>query len=201
MSSDLIWHNEKRKVKDLIPWDKNPRELTAKQAKDLTTSLEKFGLVDLPSINLDGKNTLLGGHARCKILMLLGRGDEEIEVRVPSRELNEDEVLELNIRLNKNQGQWDWDTLSNFDENSLLDFGFEPFEIGVDAKESEKSSDKSITDLKEIIYNGKEIRQITLFYKSEKHKEIVDKLEARRVELGVESFSDVVEDLVSSIKI
>lgn len=41
----LIWHNEKRKIKDLIPTEGNPRQLTEKQAKDLESSLKKFNLM------------------------------------------------------------------------------------------------------------------------------------------------------------
>jgi len=36
---------------------------------------------------------------------------------------------ELNIRLNKNLGQWDWDLLANFDEELLLKVGFEAGEL------------------------------------------------------------------------
>lgn len=128
---ELIWHNEKRKVSALIPWALNPRQLTAAQAKNLMKSLDKFGLVDLPSINTD--NVLLGGHARCKILALLGRGAEEIEVRVPSRKLTDSEVMELNLRLNKNGGEFDFDALANnFDTELLMDVGFSKKEIDFD---------------------------------------------------------------------
>ena len=136
--SDLIWHNEKRKVSSLIPYAKNPRQLTEKQAKDLAKSLDKFGLVDLPAINLDG--ILIGGHARCKILAMLGRAEEEIEVRVPSRALTDNEFAELNIRLNKNGGEFDFDALANnFDTELLLEAGFESGELGL-AEEIEEIS-------------------------------------------------------------
>ena len=65
----LEWHNEKRKISDLIPYDHNPRQMTEKQVKDLTKSLEKFNLVEIPAIDKD--NTIIAGHQRLKIMQML----------------------------------------------------------------------------------------------------------------------------------
>jgi hypothetical protein len=56
------------------------------QLEGLKRSLKKFNLAELPAINTDG--TLVAGNQRVLALSLLGRGDEEIEVRVPNRPLN-----------------------------------------------------------------------------------------------------------------
>lgn len=128
--SDLIWHTEKRKIKDLIPYEHNPRQMNEKQTEDLKKSLEKFNLVEIPAINSDG--LILAGHQRLKIMQLLGRGAEEIDVRVPNRKLTEPEVKEYNIRSNKNTGQWDFDILgSNFDLSELQNWGFDPSELNI----------------------------------------------------------------------
>ncbi len=43
-----------------------------------------------------------------------------------------EEERELNIRLNRNSGEWDWDALANnFDEEELIDFGFEAYELHI----------------------------------------------------------------------
>lgn len=119
----LTWTTEKRKVKELIPWDKNPRTMTRKQAEELKKSLEKFNLVEIPAINLDNK--LVAGHQRVSILHVLGRGEEEIDVRVPSRMLTEEEFKEYNLRSNKNTGEWDFDALANnFSMDMLKKVGF-----------------------------------------------------------------------------
>jgi ParB-like chromosome segregation protein Spo0J len=126
------WHNEKRRIKDLVPYVANPRQITEKQAKDLKASLERFGVADPIIINTD--NTIIGGHQRKKILeSLMGIDpDYEIDVRVPDRELSIDEMRELNVRLNKNQGEWNFDTLANnFELDDLLDWGFENADFGV----------------------------------------------------------------------
>jgi len=119
----LNWKNDKRKVSDLIPWSGNPRRITEKQAADLGKSLEKFNLVETPVVNLDG--IVIGGHQRLKILALLGRQHEIIDVRIPSRLLTQDEMIELNIRLNKNTAEWDPEKLLGLDVTKLLDIGFE----------------------------------------------------------------------------
>jgi ParB-like chromosome segregation protein Spo0J len=99
---------EKKKISDLIPAPYNPRQSTAKQEKHLKESLEKFGLVE-PIIFNKQTGYIVGGHFRVRELKKLGI--TEIECVIV--DLNEDDEMELNIRLNANTGSWDWDTLAN----------------------------------------------------------------------------------------
>ncbi len=126
-STPLSWHTEQRTVASLIPFDGNPRQLNEKQVADLKRSLEKFNLVEIPAINTTNK--ILAGHQRLKIMQLLGRGAELIDVRVPNRELTPEEEREYLIRSNKNTGDWDWDQLANFDAGFLVDCGFTTEEL------------------------------------------------------------------------
>ena len=121
----IIWRTEKRAVNKLKPCEWNPRQATEKETQDLTNSIEKFSLADPLIINID--NTLIGGHFRLKILK--DKGIKEVDVRIPNRKLTDDEVRELNIRLNKNTGSFDFDMLANFDETLLKDIGFESVEL------------------------------------------------------------------------
>ena len=123
----LNWHTEKRKVRDLVPFEGNPRIMNDKQLEDLKKSVSKFDLVEIPAI--DTSNKIIAGHQRLKIMLLLGRGDEEIDVRVPSRKLTEAEFKEYNLRSNKNTGEWNFDELANFDEDLLKEFGFDENEL------------------------------------------------------------------------
>lgn len=116
----ITWKSEKRKLSELKGWERNPRQATEKETEDLTKSLNRFNLADPIIINTDG--TIIGGHFRYRILKK--KGIKEVDVRIPERELNEKEVEELNIRLNKNLGHWDYDLLANFDQDLLLDVGF-----------------------------------------------------------------------------
>lgn len=127
----IEWTTEKRKVSELKDYAKNPRRFTEKGMADLRSSLERLGYIDPIAINIDG--TIIGGHARKKMLKELGL--KEVDVRVPSRELTEKEVEEAIIRLNRNQaGEWNFDDLANhFNADDLIEWGFAAEELGLTA--------------------------------------------------------------------
>ena len=142
----LVWHNEKRIIKDLLPYEFNPRQITAKQVEDLKKSLSKFGLVEIPVIDID--NVIVAGHQRLKIMQILGHGEEEIDVRVPNRKLTEEEFKEYNIRSNKNVGEWDFDILANnFDMDDLTSWGFETTELDKYFSEEPTEQDDKIPEV------------------------------------------------------
>ena len=85
----LAWRTESRKISDLVPSAINPRTMSPKQIEDLKQSLQKFNLVEIPVI--DTNNNLIAGHQRLMVMKLLGRGEETIDVRVPSRKLSKKE--------------------------------------------------------------------------------------------------------------
>ncbi len=121
------WLHETRKVTQLKEWPKNPRRLTEKGIAKLKESLTKFGVAEPIVINQD--NVICGGHGRLKALKQLGV--KEVPVYVAT--LDDKQFEELNIRLNKNiAGEWDFDILANeFEQDELLDWGFEPEEFGI----------------------------------------------------------------------
>jgi hypothetical protein len=89
---ELVWHTETRQIKDFKEHEKNPRKITKDQMEKLKQSLKSFNYVETIVINLD--NTILAGHMRIKAMKALGRGKEEIEVRVPNRQLTAREAEE-----------------------------------------------------------------------------------------------------------
>lgn len=123
----LTWKTERRRVNDLVPFEKNPRTISPKQLADLTKSLKKFNLVEIPAIDKDGK--ILAGHQRLKVLQVLGRGDEEIDVRVPNRKLTEKEAEQYLISSNALGGDWDFEKLKSFNLDMLLDIGFDQIDL------------------------------------------------------------------------
>lgn len=124
----IIWTTEKRKVKDLLPDPINPREISSSDFKQLKRSIEKFNYVEPVAVNLNGR--IIAGHMRVKALIALKRGNEEIDVRVPSRALSQEEATEYLLRSNKNRGDWDYDKLANeFDLSLLVDVGFTDKEL------------------------------------------------------------------------
>ena len=117
------------KPTELIAAEYNPRQLTKDQHKDLTDSIKRFGLVDPLIVNThkERKNVLIGGHQRLKIATMLGLK----EIPCVEVELNPAKEKELNIRLNKNVGEWDWDALANyFDVGELTEWGFTEEQLG-----------------------------------------------------------------------
>ena len=126
MSEQLI--TKQYDVSNLIFAEYNPRELTKDQHQDLKDSITRFGFVDplIVNTNKERKNILVGGHQRLKIAKELGYKDVPcVEV-----DLTPDKEKELNVRLNKNTGQWDWDALANhFDVGELIDWGFNEDEL------------------------------------------------------------------------
>lgn len=124
----LEWSTEKRQVKDLIPYEYNPRRLTEAKKEKLKASLEKFNLAEIPAINTDDK--IVAGHQRVVVLMELGRGDEFIDVRVPNRTLTEEEFKTYNITSNIQTGEWDVDILNEiFGDIDLMALGLNVDEI------------------------------------------------------------------------
>jgi DNA modification methylase len=118
----LEWSTEKRRVKDLIPYEYNPRKLSEEKKQKLRESLEKYNLAEIPAINTN--DVIIAGHQRIVVLMEIGRCDDIIDVRVPNRELTELEFKEYNIRSNISIGEWDIDTLNAiFDDIDLLNLG------------------------------------------------------------------------------
>lgn len=128
MPKKLEWKTERRRVKGLLPYKRNPRKISEKQMGDLKKSLEKFGLVEIPAIDLSGK--IIAGHQRIAAMLLLGRGDEMIDCRIPNRELTEAEYKQYLLTSNKVHGDWDEDILAEyFDSDTLLESGFDQEEI------------------------------------------------------------------------
>lgn len=119
----ITWTIEKRQLKDLKGYSKNPRKFTEKGLADLKKSLESLGDANIITINKD--NTILGGHARLEVMRQLGY--EEIDVKVPNEQLNENQVKEIVIRLNANTaGEWDFEILNtDFDLSDLSEWGLE----------------------------------------------------------------------------
>lgn len=123
----IEWHIETRQIKDLKPYHKNPRKCSSTQAAILNKSITNYGMVEDPCINLD--NTIIGGHQRIRILKK--QGTREIDVKVPNRELDDKEIEELNIYLNRG-GEFDYDILANqYEMPDLIDYGFSSNELGL----------------------------------------------------------------------
>lgn len=124
----LQWYTVQKRVNDLVPQDINPRIISDKQMDDLKRSIENMNLVEIPAIDFNGK--IVAGHQRVKALQLLGRGDETIDVRIPNRQLTEEESKKYLVASNALGGDWDFPVLNEFfDKDFLIDLGFEEMDL------------------------------------------------------------------------
>jgi len=136
----INWTLKQFRLDELTDYYKNPRSLSEKEFKQLKTSLDKFGMIDKPIVNADSLHTIIGGHQRKHVLE--AGGAKEVECWIPDRELSDKEVEELNIRLNKNTGSWDFDVLANeFELDDLLEWGFDKGELDLDLWANEAPED------------------------------------------------------------
>ena len=113
-----------KKPNELIQADYNPRKISDNDFSQLKKSLSNFECVEpiIVNINPDRFNIIIGGHQRLKALIELGYSS------VPCIELNIDidKEKELNVRLNKNTGEFDINLLiENFNIEDLSEYGFE----------------------------------------------------------------------------
>jgi DNA modification methylase len=115
-------------IKELNPAPYNPRKWSEDATAQLTDSIKSFGLVDPILVNSspDRKNVVIGGHFRLKVAKDLGIKEVPVVyVDIPDIEREK----ELNVRLNKNLGDWDYELLAEFDETLLSTIGFDSEEI------------------------------------------------------------------------
>ena len=141
--ADITWTTERRKLSDLIPWPRNPRQITKDQARRLSESLDEFGQVQTIAISPD--NQILDGHQRQLVWAASEKWgpDLDVDVRVASRALTEKEREKLAVYLHKGAaGDWNFDVLANeFELDELLEWGFTEFDFGLDRVEPEDYSD------------------------------------------------------------
>ena len=115
-------------VSSLKPATYNPRKWNNDQEEGLKESITRFGLVD--PIIANGadkrKNVVIGGHFRLHIAKELGYTEVPVVyVNIPEIEREK----ELNLRLNKNTGSFDFKLLAEFDKAFLTDVGFSSEEM------------------------------------------------------------------------
>jgi len=142
-----------RKASDLIFAEYNPRQLTKEQHKHLKDSIERFGLVDpiIVNKNKDRKDIIVGGHQRVRVAKKLGIK----EVPTVEVDLDYDKERELNVRLNKNVGEFDYDILADlFDLDELIGWGFTEDElVGFSAEDESEglTDDDAIPEVEEAV--------------------------------------------------
>ncbi|HEX8182191.1 MAG TPA: DNA methyltransferase [Candidatus Saccharimonadales bacterium] len=113
----------------LNPAPYNPRKWSEHSIRQLTESIKRFGMVDpiIANSATIRKNIVIGGHFRLKVAKDLGYTlVPVVYVDIP----DENREKELNLRLNRNTGEFDLELLKQFDVDLLLDVGFDDSDLG-----------------------------------------------------------------------
>lgn len=115
-------------INELIASTYHPRKWSDDATEQLTESIKRFGLVDPAIVNSaeSRKNIVIGGHFRIAVAKDLGYTEMPV-VYVDIPEIEREK--ELNLRLNKNVGEFDYELLAEFDETLLADVGFASEEL------------------------------------------------------------------------
>jgi DNA modification methylase len=125
MDTDLVI--EQVPIEQLVPCDYNPRKWSDAARKGLMASLDEFGMLQpiVANAATDRRGVVIGGNFKLDIA--LKKGLKTLPVVWVT--LTSEKEKALNLRLNKNQGEFDLDLLSEFDKALLEEVGFESKEL------------------------------------------------------------------------
>jgi len=166
----LTWTNEKRKLKDLIPWEQNPRQIRESEAKRLADSYVEFSQVE--TIAIGPENEIYNGHQRLYTWADKFGPDLEVDVRVSTRKLTTKERQKLTVFLHEGAvGEWDFDTLANWDIEigELVEWGFDRRDLGILDIEDWSDLDKELAALA-----GMEEVDVKITIPSMYHDEVIE---------------------------
>ena len=115
-------------INTLKPSAYNPRKWNDSQVAELRESITRFGLVDPIICNSapERKDIVIGGHFRLKVAKDIGLSEVPV-VYLCIPDIKKEQ--ELNLRLNKNLGEFDFELLKEFGEEFLADVGFTTEEL------------------------------------------------------------------------
>lgn len=135
------------RLDEISPAEYNPRQDLKsgdKQYEAIRHSIEAYGFVEPLVVNVrDGKNILVGGHQRYKILT--AAGEQETEAVVVDLDAQQERAL--NLALNKIDGEWDngklKDLLAEIGEEEAVQIGFSHEEFADLLRETEEAESEN----------------------------------------------------------
>lgn len=136
-------------ISELLTSIYNPRAHDRQAIEQVKESIRRFGVVDPLIVNgaPERKNIIIGGHLRLKALTELGQTSVPVVyVNIPDIEKEK----ELNLRLNRNVGKWDYEMLKEFDVNFLMDIGFDDSDLSTIWDSSLETEDDGFDTEKEL---------------------------------------------------
>jgi hypothetical protein len=137
-----IYH---RDINELIFAEYNPRKISEKAKGELIQSINTFGMVEPILVNMHPNrlNIIIGGHQRVKVAKEVFSDRFKTIPCVYAYIADIETEKELNLRLNKNVGEWDYmKLLASFNVNLLKNVGFTDDELKF-TPEEESELDKA----------------------------------------------------------
>lgn len=185
-----------KKISDLKPAEYNPRTLSERQFDEIKASLKEFGFVDPIIVNTHKgrENVIVGGHQRSKVWGAMGNDT------VPAVEVNLSlkKEKELNVRLNKAKGSWDWDILANeFEALDLIGWGFSESDFSFGSEFDEITAE--VTDINLELNEALEeanIKMVQIYLTAEQHDKFMGVVNSTKEE--GDTITSVVYKLVTN---
>lgn len=139
LNAGLSWSSGRRRLGDLVGWELNPRQADEKHVARLVESHEEFAQIE--TLAIGPNNEIYNGHQRLQAWLTRYGEDHQVDVRISSRPLTEQERKKLVIFLHASTvGEWDFEKLQGFDLDELLDWGFENVGDYFDSRKQPKIS-------------------------------------------------------------
>lgn len=138
---------KKLKVKDLIPYEKNPRK-NEEAVNLVANSIKEFGF-KVPII-IDKDNIVVAGHTRLKALKKLGIDEVDCVV---ADDLTDEQIKALRLADNKvsEKAEWDFNLLDEELKDILkLDMSQFGFNFLPDEQEKEQEEEELFDDLEKL---------------------------------------------------
>ena len=136
-------------ITSLKPATYNPRKISKGALVQLKESITRYSVVDPIIANSAPKrtNVVIGGHMRLRAAKDLGHTTiPVVYVHIPSLAKEK----ELNLRLNRNTGEWDFSKLKTFDSDFLSNIGFSMADLSEIWKENLEAKDDDWDEAKEL---------------------------------------------------
>lgn len=174
----------------------NPRVIKDDKFQKLVKSIQDFPeMKEIRPIVVNQDMIILGGNMRFRAMQ--EAGVKEIPVVIV--DWDEEKQKEFTIKDNLSFGEWDWDSLANdWDIEALRDWGVDVPSFNIDLIEPEIDTTRLGENMDKYINNS--IKQIVLYYDTEKFEKMLNDLDKIANEKGFEDNSEVVEYLVEQFK-
>ncbi len=122
MTEPIQWVEETRRLEELVPFERNPRQITESQFCKLKASLIEFGQFRPLLVTHDLR--LAGGHQRITAMKLLGW--THCRVSIPQQPITAELYRKLVIVDNISHGTFDMDILANdYDLEETREWGLQ----------------------------------------------------------------------------